>query len=75
MGARFLGVTLFGCIAWFAMHWREYSLGRATVRTLIVAFAGAILGKLVGITVYRLRTRRLRGMVSPITRHSLPAAP
>ena len=74
MGARFLGVTLVASIAWFALHWHEYSLARAGARILIFAFAGAILGKLVGIAVYRLRTRRLRDMLSAITSYSLPAA-
>jgi hypothetical protein len=57
MGARFLGVTLVASIVWFALHWHEYSLARAGARILIFAFAGSILGKLVGIAVYRLRTR------------------
>lgn len=58
MGARFLGGTLVASIGWFALHRHEYSLGRAGVRILIFTFAGAILGKLAGIAVYRLRTRR-----------------
>ena len=60
MGARFLGVTLVASVVWFAWHWREYSLARAGVRILVLALAGAILGKLVGIAVYRLRARKLR---------------
>ncbi|HKF00733.1 MAG TPA: hypothetical protein VKB49_00420 [Candidatus Sulfotelmatobacter sp.] len=60
MGARFLGVALVASIGWFAWHWHEYSLARAGVRTLIFAFAGAVLGKLVGIAGYRLRARILR---------------
>jgi hypothetical protein len=55
MGARFLGVTLVASIVWFALHWHEYSLIHAVARILIFAFAAAILGKLVGIAVYRLR--------------------
>jgi hypothetical protein len=74
MGARFLGVTLVASLVWFASHWHEYSLARAGARILIFAFAGAILGKLVGIAVYRLRTRRLRDILSAITSYSLPAA-
>ena len=57
MSARFLGVTLVGSIVWFAWHWHEYSFARAGVRILAFAFAGAILGKLVGIALYRLRPR------------------
>ncbi len=64
MGARFLGGTLIASIAWFAWHWHEYSLARAGVRILIFAFAGAVLGKLVGIVLYRLRGRTLREMVN-----------
>ena len=75
MGARFLGVTLIVSIVWFALHWHKYSLGRAGVRILIFAFAGAVLGKLVGIAVYRFRTRSLRDMVSAIARHALPGRP
>lgn len=75
MGARFLGVTLVASIVWFALHWHKYSLARAGARILIFAFVGAVLGKLVGIAVYRLRTRRLRDMVCAITRHSLPGRP
>jgi hypothetical protein len=74
MGARFLGVTLVVSIVWFAWHWHEYSLARVGVRILIIAFAGAAFGKLVGIAAYRLRGRTLRDMVSAITRYSLPAA-
>jgi hypothetical protein len=74
MGARFLGVTLVASIVWFALHWHEFSLARAGARILIFAFAGAILGKLMGIAVYRLRTRRVRDMLSASTRYSLPAA-
>jgi hypothetical protein len=59
MGARFTGVALVASVAWFAWHWHEYSLARAGVRTLILAFAGAVIGKLVGIGVYRLRARTL----------------
>jgi hypothetical protein len=58
MGARFMGMALVASIVWFSWHWREYSLARAGVRILIFAFAGAILGKLVGIAVYRLRSRK-----------------
>jgi hypothetical protein len=60
MGAWFLGVTLVASIAWFGWRWHEYheySVARAGVRILIFAFAGAIVGKLVGIAIYRLRAR------------------
>jgi hypothetical protein len=55
MSARFLGVTLIGTLIWFAVHRHEYSLTSAGIRILIFAFAGAFLGKLAGIAVYRLR--------------------
>lgn len=74
MGARFLGLTLVISIVWFTLHWHEYSLAGAGARILICGFAGAILGKLVGIAIYRLRTRRLRDMLSAIPSHSLPGA-
>jgi hypothetical protein len=67
MGAWFLGVTLIASIAWFGLRWHEYheySLARAGLRILISAFAGAILGKLIGIGLYRLSTRRQRGVLS-----------
>ena len=64
MGAWFLGVTLVASIVWFGWHWHEYSLARAGTRILIFAFAGATLGKLVGIAAYRLRARGLRNMLS-----------
>lgn len=73
MGARFLGVTLIASIVWFALHWHKYSLARAGTRILIFAFAGAIFGKLVGIVVYRLRTRKVRNILDGITRRFLPA--
>ena len=60
MGTRFLGATLIASLGWFAWHRHEYSLGRAGVRILILAFAGAVLGKLVGMAAYRLRARMLR---------------
>jgi hypothetical protein len=66
MGARFLGVALVASIGHFAWRWPEYSLGRAGVRTVAFAFAGAILGKVVGIATYQLRARMLRGVTSPI---------
>jgi NhaP-type Na+/H+ or K+/H+ antiporter len=72
MGARFLGVTLVASIVWFAWHWHEYSLARAGVRILILAFAGAVLGKLVGIAIHRFRARMLRDMGSAITRFTHP---
>lgn len=62
MGAWFLGVTLVASIVWFGLRWHEYSVARAGVRILIFAFAGATLGKLVGIALYRLRRRRLRDL-------------
>jgi hypothetical protein len=78
MGAWFLGVTLVASIVWFGWHWHEYSLAHAGTRILIFAFAGATLGKLVGIAAYRLRVRglrnRLRNMLSAITRNSLPTS-
>jgi hypothetical protein len=74
MGARFLGVTLAASIVWFAWHWHTYSLARAGVRILIIAFAGAVLGKLLGIALYRLRTRGSHAIVRAITRHFFPAA-
>ena len=67
MGAWFLGVTLVASSAWFGLRWHEhheYSLARAGVRVLISAFAGAILGKLIGIAAYRLRSRRQRSVLS-----------
>jgi hypothetical protein len=64
MSARFLGVTLVASILWFGWRWHEYSLAHAGVRILIFAFAAAILGKLVGIAAYRLRTRQLRDRFS-----------
>ena len=74
MGARFLGVTLAASIVYFAWHGREYSLARAGVRILVFAFAGAILGKLVGIAAYRLRVRMSRDVTGAIARPSLPTA-
>jgi hypothetical protein len=73
MGARFLGATLVASIVWFAGHRHEYSLAHAGARILIFAFAGAILGKIVGIVAYRVRDYTLRDMVTAITRFSLPA--
>jgi hypothetical protein len=58
MSARFLGVTLIASMSWFAWHWKDYSLGRAGLRILLIAFAGAILGKLVGLALYRLLGKR-----------------
>ena len=55
------------------MVWLAFALGRmpararAGVRILMLAFAGAVLGKLMGIAVHRLRTRRLRDTGSAIT--------
>ena len=64
MGARFLGATFVAAIAWFTWHWGEYSLIGAGVRILAVSFVGAIIGKLVGIAVYQLRTRKSRAASS-----------
>jgi hypothetical protein len=60
MGARFLGVALLASTIWFAWHRRDYSFTRAGVRILVLSFAGAILGKLVGIAAYQLRKRMSR---------------
>jgi hypothetical protein len=57
MGARFLGVALAASVVWFVWHRSEYSLARAGVRVLTFAFGGAVIGKLVGIAVYRIRAR------------------
>ena len=72
MGARFLGVALFASIVWCALHRREYSLVGAGVRILVVSFAGAILGKLVGIAVYQFRARMSRDAVAESARPSPP---
>jgi hypothetical protein len=57
MSARFVGVALIASSCWFALHWTEYSLGRAGIRILIIAFVGALCGKLVGLARYRLRAK------------------
>lgn len=77
MGALFLGVTLVASSGWFGWRWHEYheySLAHAGVRILIFSLAGAVLGKLVGIAVYRLRTHSLHDMLGAITRSSSSAA-
>lgn len=60
MGALFMGAALGASVLWFAWHHHEYSVARAGVRILTVTFAAAVLGKLVGIAAYRLRTGALR---------------
>jgi hypothetical protein len=71
MGARFLGAALVVSTVWFAWHRREYSFTRAGVWILVFTFAAAILGKLVGIAIYRLRARMSRDAIG---RLSLPIA-
>jgi hypothetical protein len=57
MSARFLGLSILVSVGWLAWHWGDYSPFGAAVRVLIFVFAAATLGKLVGIAVYRARSR------------------
>jgi hypothetical protein len=57
MSARFLGMTLIAGSIWFALRWPQYSFGRAGIRILMLAFASALLGKLIGVAAYRLRQK------------------
>jgi len=57
MGARFLGAALIASILWFAWRWHEYTLAGTAWRVLLLGFAGATIGKLIGIAAYQLRKR------------------
>ena len=55
MGAKFLGAALVGSVAWYAWHWHSYglTLGSILLRVVVVSFAAATVGKLVGLITSR----------------------
>ena len=67
MGAKFLGAGLIGAGLWYGWHWRAYSLslGGVAWRVMLIAFAAAIIGKIVGIARFkRSAARSLQSEVS-----------
>lgn len=58
MGARFLAVAFAGSTAWYLSQWHAYSFGGICGRVLLVSFAAAVLGKIVGIVWFRLKHSR-----------------
>ncbi len=60
MGGRFLAAGLAGSIAWFAWSWHFHALGWGYVswRVFAVSFAAAVIGKVLGIVLFRLKSKR-----------------
>jgi ABC-type Fe3+ transport system permease subunit len=74
MGARVLGVALAASLAWYGWHWRTsiHALWSACWHTLLISFGGAVVGKLVGIFVYRLReSARTRARVAAVAANEI----
>lgn len=63
MGAKFLGVGMAGSVGWFVWHWRSNSLSVWSVgwRVLAISFSAAIVGKLIGLLLFRMRAARNTG--------------
>lgn len=57
-GAQFMGVAFAGSTAWYLSRWYAYSVGGICGRVLLVSFAAAVLGKIVGIVRYRSKHSR-----------------
>ena len=60
MSARFLSVAFVLSALWYAVHWPSYGLspGRIALTVLGPTLAAATLGKILGIALFRYRTRR-----------------
>jgi len=61
MGARFMGAAFAASLVWYVWHWKTFahSFWGACWRILAFSFAAAIIGKLVGILLFRRnRSRR-----------------
>lgn len=57
MGAKFLAAGLMASIAWYGWQWHTQMLAAKTVcwRVVLVSFAAAVTGKLIGIARFRMR--------------------
>ena len=62
LGAISMGTALAISLAWYTWHWRSYGLtvGGASWRVLMIAFAAAIAGKAAGLLLFRMRASALR---------------
>jgi hypothetical protein len=58
MGAKFLGMALVASIGWYAWHRHSFTLSLWSVcwRVMLISFAAAAVGKIVGIAVFRTMT-------------------
>jgi hypothetical protein len=54
MGARFLGLGFAGSTVWYLAHWHAFSIAGICGRVLAISFASAIIGKLIGLGLWRL---------------------
>src|SRR6266480_2244869 len=59
MGARFLALALVFSIMWYALHWHSsmLSIWAILLRVLVCSFLAAATGKIVGILIFRSRSR------------------
>jgi hypothetical protein len=60
MGAFTLAAGLILASSWYALHWRFYALSfrAVSLRVLLWVFLSACAGKLLGIALFRLRTKK-----------------
>lgn len=60
MGAKFFAAGWIASLAWYGWQWHAHALalGAACWRVVLVSFAAAVAGKLIGIARFRLRRTR-----------------
>jgi hypothetical protein len=59
MGARFLAIALVAASGWYVWHWRSSALllWQVGLRILIWSFVAATVGKVIGILLFKRRSR------------------
>jgi hypothetical protein len=59
MGARFMGAVFVLSTAWYAWPWRSPGLSVLSIamHVIVLSFVAAIIGKVIGIALYRRRKR------------------
>jgi hypothetical protein len=60
MGARFLAVALVLATTWYIFHWSSWTLSVWAIlfRVMAWGFFASLVGKIVGVLVFRWRTQR-----------------
>lgn len=77
MGSRFLAAGSACSAVWYVVHWRSFSFVEACWRVALLSFVSGIVGKIIGILLYRRKTAQFfrrtnfRDTVDPATFSSL----